>query len=115
MSEKVTTGFSNPGFATENNARKRADKGEEVQSSSPGSSRVGSGDGSRLEQDQSSSPDTPRVGSGDGSRLEQDQSSSPGTPGAGSGEGCNLKLSDLDNQDDNHVQDYFRLDLFFFL
>ena len=70
MSEKVTTGFSNPGFATEN----RED-----------------------------------------SRLEQDQSSSPGTPRAGSGEGCNLKLSDLDNQDDNHVQDYFRLDLFFFL
>ena len=84
MSEKVTTGFSNPGFTTENNARKRADMGEEVQSSSPGSSRVGSGDGSR---------------------LEQDQSSSPGTPRAGSGEGCNLKLSDLDNQDDNHVQD----------
>ena len=84
MSEKVTTGFSNPGFATENNAQKRADKEEEVQSSSPG---------------------TLEAGSREGSRLEQDLSSSPGTPRAGSGEGCNLKLSDLDNQDDNHVQD----------
>ncbi|XP_023328222.1 solute carrier organic anion transporter family member 4A1 isoform X2 [Eurytemora carolleeae] len=102
MSEKVTTGFSNPGFATENNARKRADKEEEVQSSSPGTSRVGFGDGSRLEQDQLSSTGSSRVGSGDGSRLEQDQSSSPGTSRAGSGEGCSLKLSNPDNQDDNH-------------
>ena len=109
MSEKVTTGFSNPGFATENNAPKRADKEEEVQSRSPGTSRVGFGDGSRLEQDQLSSTGSSRVGSGDGSRLEQDQSSSPGTSRAGSGEGCSLKLSNPDNQDDNHVQDCFRL------